>query len=68
MRELVYTKAEWISEEDLCGLDDTLLATKGDILEVHGKHSTDGEYVVKGTRDTIFFWAKPEDIKLSDPI
>jgi len=63
MKELVYTKAEWISDED-CVRGHTVLATKGDMLEVHGKHTTDGEYAVKGTHSPNYFWAKPKDIIL----
>jgi hypothetical protein len=69
MTDKVYTKAKWISDKDYTiTFDGTILATKGDMLEVHGKHASDGEYAVKGTRNTTYFWVKPEDIELSDPI
>ena len=55
--------AKWISDENYY-IDGDLMATKDDILRIHGKHVSDGEFVVRGDRSNFFFWAKPEYIEL----
>ena len=59
--------AKWISDKDYFVGGD-LVATKDDILAVHGKHVSDGEFVVRGKRSNFFFWAKPENIELLDEL
>jgi hypothetical protein len=55
--------AKWVSDQDMYN-EGELVATKDDILEVHGKHVSDGEFVLRGPRNGIYFWAKPEYIEL----
>lgn len=55
--------AKWIADEDYF-IDGDLMATKDDILRVHGKHASNGEFVLRGDRSNFFFWAKPEQIEL----
>jgi hypothetical protein len=59
--------AKWIDDEDYF-VDGDLVATKDDILRVHGKHVSNGEFVVRGDRSNFFFWAKPKSIELLDEL
>ena len=54
-------KAKWIAEDLVVA--DEVIAKTDDILEIHGQHESDGEYVARGTRTSIYFWVKPNQIK-----
>ena len=48
--------------------NDKLIATKGDLLEIHSKERSGVDYVAKGSRDESYFWVEWADFEFCEEL